>query len=383
MGKFSGFLKALPVGACALALAACGKTQNQQTYVIPDEEGQVDVKNFDAKSTSLRLADTAYAKGQYAMAAQLYFRAAELQPDSAEVMVKLAYALFKSGTPADAEKIFRAALQKDAESGEAMRGLAHSLVLQGRAAEAVPVYRRALAGRGKGDARVYAGLGAALDMVGKHAEARAIYQDGLKLAPKDYGLTNNLALSYAMTGNGDKAKALLGGLARDPASAPKAEQSLSMIDTIVAQARKEPAPRQLADAAPAKALPPKSAPLKAPPARAERAAPAKAAPPVSAESDRDIAEVTPPPARVVAGAPKRKADLPVRETADGIIHINTGLAALSRPPAQAAAPRRRMMSFASKADTAEDAAAEVIDLLAQAERGPRFVWQEARRPDRS
>ena len=44
-------------------------------------------------------------------------------------------------------------------------------------------------------------------------------------------------------------------------------------------------------------------------------------------------------------------------------------------------PRGPAMSFKSAADTPEEAADEVIALLAQAERGPRFVWQLARRPD--
>jgi hypothetical protein len=45
-------------------------------------------------------------------------------------------------------------------------------------------------------------------------------------------------------------------------------------------------------------------------------------------------------------------------------------------------PRRTAMSFRSDADTPEDAAAEVLALLQQAARGPRFVWQEAQRPGR-
>ncbi|MCW5770804.1 MAG: tetratricopeptide repeat protein [Rhodospirillaceae bacterium] len=376
MGKFSRILKVLPAGACALALGACGKTQNQQTYVIPEDEPKVDLKHFDAKTTSLKLADSAYAKGEYAMAAQLYFRASELQPDNAEIMVKLGYALFKSGTPQDAEKIFRAALQRDSANGEAMRGLAHSLVLQGRAEEALPVYRQALAGPGRGDVRVHAGLGAALDMVGKHAEARSVYQNGLKLAPKDFGLRNNLALSYAMTGNADKAKAVLKGLSDDPATAPRAQQSLTMIDTIVAQAHAAPARRQVADAAPGKAPPP-SAPM---PPKAAKVVAAKPDP----SEDRDVAEViSPPPARVAAGSRKRKADLPGTEVADGVIYINTGLAASRPAPRAAVAARHRMMSLAERPESTDDAAAEVIDLLAQAERGPRFVWQEASRPNKS
>src|SRR5262249_22018088 len=112
MRKNSRLLKVLPAVACALALAACGQGQNQQTYVIPEEGHKVDAKNLDAKTTSLRLADAAYGKGEYVMAAQLYYRAAELQPENAAVAAKLGFALFKADAAADAEKVFRAALEK-------------------------------------------------------------------------------------------------------------------------------------------------------------------------------------------------------------------------------------------------------------------------------
>src|SRR6185295_8203943 len=145
MRNIANILKMLPAGACAIALAACGKSTTQQSYDIPEDAPKLDPKKLNASATSLRLAESAYAKGEYSMAAQLYYRAAELQPDKSEVMVKLGFALFKAGSPGDAEKIFRAALQQDAKQPDAMRGLAHSLLTQGRAAEAVTVYRQALA----------------------------------------------------------------------------------------------------------------------------------------------------------------------------------------------------------------------------------------------
>ena len=361
------FWKMLPAGACALALAACGKGQ-QQTYVIPEEAPAVDVKKLDAKTTALRLADSAYAKGEYAMAAQLYFRAAELNPDKVDVMAKLAFAIFKVGGAADAEKIFRVALEKDPKHADSLRGLAHSLVTQGRAAEALPIYRQVLAAGGDKDARIYSGLGAALDMVGKHQEARAAYQAGLKLAPQDFGLRNNLALSYAMSGETEKAKAILKGMALDPA---KAHQSLSMVNTIVADAsRKRGAPpaREVAEARP-------------------RREPAKPAAIRGDDTDidtgrvvevREVAEV-PPPARPVKTSRKPTADLATTDNGDGEIYIRTGRATV----VHAETRRPGAMNFRSDADTPEDAAAEVLDLLAAAERGPRFVWQEARRPDKS
>ncbi|MGH7002719.1 MAG: tetratricopeptide repeat protein [Alphaproteobacteria bacterium] len=372
MEKISRLLKVLPAGICAVSLAACGKSQNQQTYIVSEDAPKIDVKNLDAGSTSLRLADSAYAKGEYSMAAQLYYRAAELQPDKTDVMIKLGFALFKAGGPADAEKVFRAALQQNPKHLEALRGLAHSLVIQGRAAEAVNFYRQAMADGGKGDVRVYAGLGAALDMVGKHDEARSTYQAGLKLAPEDFGIRNNMALSYAMSGEGEKAKAILNGLSQNnPGMATKTNHSLSMVNSMtLAAAKTRPAakPREVAEFKPA-----------AKPAADDTATRIDTH---DSPELRDVAEV-PAPARRAAMTRKATADLAVSDTGDGTIYINTGRASVVRAESSSKPEFSAAMSFRSDADTPEDAAAEVLDLLQQAERGPRFVWQEARRPDRS
>jgi len=364
----------LPAGACAVALAACGKSTTQQSYDIPEDAPKHDPKKLTASATSLRLADAAYAKGEYGMAAQLYYRAAELQPDKNEVMVKLGFALFKVGSPGDAEKIFRTALQQNAKQPDALRGLAHSLLTQGRAAEAVTIYRQALAA-GPGDVRILAGLGAALDMAGKHDEARATYQVGLKLAPEDFGLRNNLALSYAMSGDGEKAKSILNGLSENnPGHAPKANLSLSTVNAMTAAAvrtKPAPKPREIAEAKPVA-----KAPAGNTPSRLD-----------SPESPdiREIAEVPAPRQRARSAPVTRKAtaDLAGADSGDGEIYIITGRA----KAVHAETPRRTQvavaMSFRSDADSPEDSAAEVLDLLQQAERGPRFVWQEARRPDRS
>jgi hypothetical protein len=111
---------------------------------------------------------------------------------------------------------------------------------------------------------------------------------------------------------------------------------------------------------------------------AETAATARAATPRPAEA-REVAEV-PSPARPLRVNRKSGADLPVADAGDGEVFIRTGRATVVHADAPNKAPA---MSFKSGADTPEDAAAEALDLLAQAERGPRFVWQEARRPGRS
>lgn len=359
MRNFTRYSKVLAAAACALAVAACGKS-SQQSYVFPEEASKIDVKKIDAGATALRLADAAYKKGDYDMAAQLYFRAAELQPENGAVAVKLGFALFKTGGAADAEKIFRAALQADPKNAEALRGLAHSLVMQGRAAAALPIYRQAIAAAGQPDARIYAGLGAALDMTGKHDEARLAYAAGLKIAPGDFGLKNNLALSYAMSGDTAKARRVLSDLSDDPAG-PKKRASFAALQSTVAKtavvktARNVPAPKREVAAAPPAATPAAAAPA-----------------PVSDTSDVIIATQA---ASRPRGVQKANADLPGADMGDGVIFIRTGRASVVQA---AAAPS---MSLKSTADTPEEQATEVLELLAQAERGPRFVWQMARRPD--
>lgn len=372
MQKISRIPTMLLAGACVAALAACGKSQ-QQTYVIPEETPKVNAKNIDAKATSLRLADAAYEKGEYAMAAGLYFRAAELQPDKTEVMVKLGFALFKAGSPSDAEKIFRAALEQNPKQPDALRGLAHSLVMQGRAAEAVAIYRQALAG-GTVDVRIHAGLGAALDMTGKHEEARATYQAGLKHAPEDYGLRNNLALSYAMSGQGDKAKSILNGLSQsNPGLAPRTNLSLSTVNTLTSAAAK---PRTAAKTREVAETKPAPAAKSADDRRASRLDTPEA------PDTREVAEI-PPPARPAAVSRKPNVDLAGADSGEGEIYIDTGRAKAVHAETARKSALAPAMSFKTDTDSAEDAAAEVLDLLQQAERGPRFVWQEARRPERS
>jgi hypothetical protein len=100
--------------------------------------------------------------------------------------------------------------------------------------------------------------------------------------------------------------------------------------------------------------------------------------PTATPDTRDVAEV-PVPVRAPAGAPAvtRKARADLADAGDGEIYIQTGRATI----VHAGAPRALAMSYKGDADTPDAAAAEVLELLAQAERGPRFVWQMARRPD--
>lgn len=365
-------IKVLLVGTCVAALGACSRTQ-EVALIAPDDAPRLDASKIDPKSTSLKLADGTYARGDYAVAAQLYFRAAELDPTNPEIAVKLGFALFKTGGAAEAEKLFRGVLDHHSSHADARRGLAHSLVLQNRPGDAIPIYQKALEEpAGKADPRLYAGLGAALDSVGKHAEARAVYEAGLKIRPDDSGIKNNLAMSYAMAGQLEKAKAILEGAPADAAGAGKIKESLSFVNSLMASA-----------SAPAAKVAERSDNVEREPPPESRAVARKqdTAKPDGAD------EVVVVPASPAAKRPsKAAADLPQRFTANSeILSITTPRASHAEAArgsiADAGAARSDIGPAAATEGANEDPATEVVNLLGQSERGPRFVWQEAQKTE--
>src|SRR5687767_10257827 len=160
--------KILAAGVCLIALGACSK-MSETMLPTAEQSAKVPTPKIDARTAALRLADAAYQRGQYAASAQFYARAAELHPGNQDIRAKHAFALLKAGDAAQAEKVFYAILEAQPQHRDARRGYAHSLVAQGDAKDAIPVYREMIAAGGSGDHRLYAGLGAALDIVGRHA----------------------------------------------------------------------------------------------------------------------------------------------------------------------------------------------------------------------
>jgi Flp pilus assembly protein TadD len=341
--------KKLACGIAFLGVAGCfGSSKGPQPANVPPADPPLaTLEGVDIVDSSMKLGDAAYTKGDYATAAHFYFRAHQLKPNDA-VAVKLGYALFKSGNHADAEQILGAVLERQPKNADALRGLAHSRLAQGRIDDAVALYKRAIAEGGQNDPRLWSGLGAAHDLAGRHAAAREAYAAGLKAQRDHVGIRQNLALSYTLTGEYEKASAILMALAEDPVAAGFAKDALAAIETMKTEgakarpaspAAKEAAPKEAARAPERPPLPPTTAPV--PPA---------------------------PPAKNGAAA----IDGPVADS-DGEIHIRTihpradvkGVASLE--------------SVAAREADGGDAAIEVAELLELAERGPRYIWEEKRK----
>ncbi len=366
----------LLAGSCVIALGACSRTQ-EVSLLPPDDSPRIDASKIDPKATSLKLADGTYARGDYGMAAQLYFRASELDPTNPEIATKLAFALFKTGGAADAEKLFRGVLEHHPNNADAKRGLAHSLVLQNKPGEAIPIYRKALEDpAGKADARLYAGLGAAFDSIGKHAEARSVYEAGLRIKPDDAGLKNNLAISFAMAGQLDKAKKILEDAPNSPNGADKIKESLSFVNTLLASAN-----------GPAAKNAEKTELAENNDSDGKGRAPVKNMDRPGADANDEVVVVTAPPSAEPAKRPtKANADLPSRFTANSeVITVKAPRSSHAEHAKGSIADNEAVKSdigaAASSERTGEDSAGEIIQLIGLSERGPRFVWQEANKSE--
>jgi tetratricopeptide (TPR) repeat protein len=90
-------------------------------------------------------ADHARSARQWPVAARLYRRALDRNPDNPPIWVQYGHALKESGDPAEAERAYRAALSYAPGVADTHLQLGHALKLQGKTEEARAAYLRAFA----------------------------------------------------------------------------------------------------------------------------------------------------------------------------------------------------------------------------------------------
>ncbi len=81
----------------------------------------------------------------------------------------------------------------------------------------------------------YNTLGVANDMLGNHKAAQDAFIKGLRTAPKDGLLLNNLALSYILEHKYDQGIKILKGLVKRPDAKPKYRENLALAYGIIAK----------------------------------------------------------------------------------------------------------------------------------------------------
>src|ERR1700690_3356058 len=129
----------------------------------------------------MRVADTTRQSGNLGDAANLYARAAEMDPKNVKPLLELGSIYGQMRSPKPAAAAWKAALALDPKNPIALRGLGNAELELGDPASAITNVKASQAIQP--DWRNDNSLGVAYDMQGDHAAAQAAYKDGLALSP--------------------------------------------------------------------------------------------------------------------------------------------------------------------------------------------------------
>lgn len=181
-----------------------------------------------ARAASLmRVAASTAAAGDYRTAVALYRRAHAMSPGQAAPLTGLGRALAAVGAHEDAAEAYRKALVLAPDDPAVLHGLGNAMIALDQPAAAISHFELMLVVGD--DPTVYNGLGVAHDMLGRHITAQAYYRTGLKGAPGDLRLRNNLGLSLALSQKFDEAIAILRRVASDPRGSTRQRLSLALV----------------------------------------------------------------------------------------------------------------------------------------------------------
>lgn len=179
-------------------------------------------------ATLMRLGAAAHAGGDLATAVGMFRRAAELDGQAVAPLVAAGNALLEMGRVNEAIVAYNEGLVRNDQDSEALRGLARAYLMTGKAELAghplAVAYKET-----PNDPKLLQLIGVADDFAGQHEEAQARYRRGLELLPRDPGLSMDLALSLALTGNYPEAIAILQPVAMAVTSSPRERQTLALI----------------------------------------------------------------------------------------------------------------------------------------------------------
>lgn len=182
----------------------------------------------------LRLAKTTAERGDTASAVGIYKQAAERFPTFVEPYVAMGEVFDRVGQPSQALGAYQSAHALEPDNVKVLRGLSSSYISMGRPSDAEPILVGALENAKKADdgedvSWMYNNLGIVYDMMGSHSNAQASYMGGMRTHPNDIDLINNMALSYAMSGQYDRAIELANRSGMSPLASQRHRESQAII----------------------------------------------------------------------------------------------------------------------------------------------------------
>jgi len=198
-----------------LGLASCG---------LLSDDGRAELTN----ASRLNVAMAAEASGDNQMALQMYAAAVAKDPADTNATIHYARALVNARRIGLAREILARQLAARPGQPELSREVATIDVLQGQPAAALPRFDIALAAN-PSDVRALVNKAIALDMMGNHTDAQAIYRRADTLSPDDPAIRNNLAMSMMLDGRPAEATQVLQTVAEAPVTMPRIRNNMAVL----------------------------------------------------------------------------------------------------------------------------------------------------------
>jgi Flp pilus assembly protein TadD len=178
--------------------------------------------------TLMRIGAAAHAAGDLATAVGIYRRAASIDTHAVAPFVAAGNTLAEMGKVDEAVVAYNSALARNGSDPEALRGLARTYLMSGKPELAGRVLSVAYKAA-PNDPKLLELIGVTDDFAGQHEEAQARYRRALELLPGDAGISLDLGLSLALTGDYNAAVAVLRPIAMGITASPRERQTLALI----------------------------------------------------------------------------------------------------------------------------------------------------------
>ncbi|HTI81062.1 MAG TPA: tetratricopeptide repeat protein [Acetobacteraceae bacterium] len=190
--------------------------------------GEVATASKVAGEAGQRVAQAAEESGDLALAEQLYAQASAAAPSDAAVQLRYADILMRRGRINEARDLLSKRLQTVSDPLELHDGLGSVYVLTGDPIHAVTEFDLVLAAK-PNDIRAVVNKGIALDLLGRHTDAQALYRQALTLSPGDQVVINDLALSMLLAGRPQEAEQVAAPLRGQTDVLPRIRTGLGIV----------------------------------------------------------------------------------------------------------------------------------------------------------
>jgi Flp pilus assembly protein TadD len=185
----------------------------------------------------LQVAEAADASGDSELAISMYTEAATSEPGNIGLQLRCADALARHGKIAQARQILTERLRTNHGQPELTRALALIDLVAGQPAQAIAGLDQVLAAS-PGDARALVDKAVALDLLGQHAAAQAIYRQVLTTAPNDAAARNDLAVSMMLEGRTRQALETLAPMEDADGSPQRLKVNLGILYAVTGNAER-------------------------------------------------------------------------------------------------------------------------------------------------